>query len=148
MKPKTVTSLKHNNSFTFACRLSMLNSNDTCYIMYEDVYEIFRTDRLERELQMVQLSATWCSFIAILWVSLMSFASVTLCVASQQVFIVAVFLFLYRLSPETFWYHKIFRRFLNGTVSTTDVIYLWISWRYNYARWTRKECRGSGRGLF
>jgi hypothetical protein len=37
---------------------------------------------------MVQLSATRCSFIAILWVSLVSFAAVTFCVASQQVFIV------------------------------------------------------------
>jgi hypothetical protein len=41
-----------------------------------------------RELQMVQLSATRCSCIAVLWVSLVSFASVTLCVASQRVFIV------------------------------------------------------------
>jgi hypothetical protein len=33
---------------------------------YEDVYKSFRTGRLERELQMVQLSATRCSCIAIL----------------------------------------------------------------------------------
>jgi hypothetical protein len=37
---------------------------------------------------MVQLSATRCSYIAILWVSLMSFAAITLCVASQRVLIV------------------------------------------------------------
>jgi hypothetical protein len=37
---------------------------------------------------MVQFSATRCSCIAILWVSLLSFAAITLCVASQQVFIV------------------------------------------------------------
>jgi hypothetical protein len=43
---------------------------------------------LERELQMVQLSATRCSCIAILLVSLVSFAAITLCVASQRVFIV------------------------------------------------------------
>jgi hypothetical protein len=45
----------------------------------------------ERELQMVQLSATRCSWITILWVSLVSFASITLCVASQRVFIVVVY---------------------------------------------------------
>jgi len=33
---------------------------------YEGVTKSFRTDRLERELQMVQLSATRCSCIAIL----------------------------------------------------------------------------------
>jgi hypothetical protein len=39
----------------------------------------------------VQLSATRCSCIAILWVSLVSFAAITLCVASQRVFIVVYF---------------------------------------------------------
>jgi hypothetical protein len=58
---------------------------------HERVSKSFRTGRLERELQMVQLSATRCSCIAILWVSLMSFAAITLCVASQQVFIVVVY---------------------------------------------------------
>jgi hypothetical protein len=55
---------------------------------YEGVSKSFRTGRLERELQMVQLSATRCSCIAILWVSLVSSAAITLCVASQQVFVV------------------------------------------------------------
>jgi len=49
-----------------------------------------RAGSLERELQMVQLSATRCSCIAILGVSLVSFAAITLCVASQRVFIAAV----------------------------------------------------------
>jgi hypothetical protein len=39
-------------------------------------------------MQMVQLSATRCSSNAILSVSLVSFASITLCVASQRVIIV------------------------------------------------------------
>jgi hypothetical protein len=56
--------------------------------MYEGVSKSFRTGRLERELQMVQLSATGCSCVAILWVSLVSFAAITLCVASQLVFAV------------------------------------------------------------
>jgi hypothetical protein len=50
------------------------------------VFKRFRTGCLERELQTVQLSATSCSYIAILWVSLVSFATITLCVASQWVF--------------------------------------------------------------
>jgi hypothetical protein len=40
---------------------------------------------------MVQLSATTCSCIVILWVSLVSFATITLYVASQRVFIVVYF---------------------------------------------------------
>jgi len=35
--------------------------------VYEGVSKSFRTGRLEWELQMVQLSATRCSCIAILW---------------------------------------------------------------------------------
>jgi hypothetical protein len=65
---------------------------------YEGVSKSFRTGRLERGLQIVQLSATRCSCIGILWVSLVSFAAITLCVASQRV------VFRYRLSPETFRY--------------------------------------------
>jgi hypothetical protein len=42
-------------------------------------------------MQMVQLSAIRCSCIAILWVSLVNFAAITLCVASQRVFIVVYF---------------------------------------------------------
>jgi hypothetical protein len=56
--------------------------------MYEGVSKSFRTGRLLRELQMIQLSATRCSYIAILWVSLVSFATITLFVASLRVFIV------------------------------------------------------------
>jgi hypothetical protein len=33
-----------------------------------------------------------------------SFAAITLCVAFQRVFIIVVYLFRYRLSPETFGY--------------------------------------------
>jgi hypothetical protein len=70
--------------------------------IYEDVPKSFRTDRVERELQMGQLSATRCNCIAILWVSLVSFAAITLCVASQRVFIVVI-----SLSTQygNFWIH-------------------------------------------
>jgi hypothetical protein len=57
-------------------------------LTHEGLSKSFRTDRLEREVQMVQFSATRCSCIAILSVSLVTFASITLCVASQWVFIV------------------------------------------------------------
>jgi hypothetical protein len=63
-------------------------------LMYEGVSKSFRTGRLEWELQMVQLSATRHNRIAILCVSLVSFVAITLYVASQWVFIVAVVYFV------------------------------------------------------
>jgi hypothetical protein len=59
--------------------------NGSCCASYEGVSKSFRSGRLERELQMAQLSATKCSCIAILWVSLVSFVAITLCVPSQRV---------------------------------------------------------------
>jgi hypothetical protein len=55
---------------------------------YEGLSKRFRPGRLERELKIVQLSATRCCCIAIFWGSLVSFATEILCVASQRVFIV------------------------------------------------------------
>jgi len=46
------------------------------------------TNIKEQELQVVQLSAIRCSCIVSSWVSIVSFAAITLCVASQRVFIV------------------------------------------------------------
>jgi hypothetical protein len=43
---------------------------------------------------MVQLSATRCSCIGIVWVSLVSFGAITLCVASSRVFIFVVYFFI------------------------------------------------------
>jgi len=37
------------------------------HCIYEGVFKSFRTGHLERELQMLQLSATRCSCIAVLW---------------------------------------------------------------------------------
>jgi hypothetical protein len=77
------------------------------YKTYEGSSKSFRTGCPERELQMVQLSATRCSFIAILWASLVSFAAIILCVASQCFFFCCCCcecIFHYRLSPETFGY--------------------------------------------
>jgi hypothetical protein len=64
------------------------------YIYIRGCIQIFRTGHLERELQIVQLSATRCSCIAILRVSLVSFAAIALCVASQDVFIFVVVYFV------------------------------------------------------
>jgi hypothetical protein len=79
------------------------------YIMlgsYEGVSKSFRTGRLAGELQMVQLSATRCSCIAILWGSPENFGAITLCVASRRVFVVVVVVVVISLwlSPETFGY--------------------------------------------
>jgi hypothetical protein len=59
--------------------------------VYEGVSKSFRTGRLERDLQMAQLSATRCSCISILWVSVVSFAAISLSVPFQRVFIVFVY---------------------------------------------------------
>jgi hypothetical protein len=67
--------------------MQLLKYSKPSWLKYEGVSKSFRTRCLERELQMVQLSATGCSFVAILWVSLVSFTAITLCVASQRVFI-------------------------------------------------------------
>jgi hypothetical protein len=76
-------------------------------IVYESVSISFRNGRLERELQMVQLSATRCSCIAILWVSLVSSASITFCAASQRVPIIVVY-FVMTQSGNVWIYPRIF----------------------------------------
>jgi hypothetical protein len=58
--------------------------------MHEGISTSFRTGCLERELQMSQLPTTRCSCNAILWASLVSFAAINLCAASQRVFIFVV----------------------------------------------------------
>jgi hypothetical protein len=79
-------------------------------LLYESVSKSFRTGRLERGMQMVQLSATRCSCIAILWASVVSFAAITLRVASQLECCCCCCcccckrIFRYRFSPETFGY--------------------------------------------
>jgi hypothetical protein len=64
-----------------------------CVFIYVGVSKSFRTERLERELQVAQLSATKCSCIAILWVSVVSFEAITLCVASR-VFIIIIIIII------------------------------------------------------
>jgi hypothetical protein len=74
--------------------------------IYKGVSKNFWTGSLVQELQMVQLLATRCSCITISWVSLVSFATIILCVASQQMFVVFILLltqsktFVYTLTYE------------------------------------------------
>jgi len=63
--------------------LAMENGNEIRNMECWGVSKSFRTGCLEQELKMVQPSATRCSYITILSVSLESFATITLCVASQ-----------------------------------------------------------------
>jgi hypothetical protein len=85
---------------------------------YEDVSKSFRTGLLERELQMVQLSATRCSCIAIIVSqSSESCRHNTLCCFSTSVYCYCC-LFRYRLSPETFGYTLV--RTLNGARSHVE----------------------------
>jgi len=65
-------------------------SDGMCRYKYEGVSSIFRTGRLERELQMVQFSATRCSCIAILIASLVNFVAIIHYVAFQPAFIVVI----------------------------------------------------------
>jgi hypothetical protein len=69
--------------------------------LYEGESKSFRTGRLERELQVVQLTAIRCSCIAILWVSLVNFAVITLYVASRRMFIVVSVM----IQSGNFWLH-------------------------------------------
>jgi hypothetical protein len=68
--------------------LSLMDKHSLLGNEDEGVSKSFRTGRLAREMQMIQLSATRCSCVGVLWASLVSFASITLCVASHPVFVV------------------------------------------------------------
>jgi hypothetical protein len=94
----TKTSLRDWNGHFLGPYLQQKSHKDG--MAYEGVSKSFWTGHLQPVLRMVQLSATRCSCIAILWVSLVSFvAAITFCVASQRVFIVVVY-----FSPGTFRY--------------------------------------------
>jgi hypothetical protein len=70
--------------------------------MHENVSKSFRTGRLERELQMVQLSATRCN--CRYFVSQSSeFCSHNSCIASQRVYIVVVYFVM--TQSGNFWIH-------------------------------------------
>jgi hypothetical protein len=89
----------------------------------------------------VQLSATRCSSITILLVSLASSADMTLCVASQRVFVVVVVLFLYRLSPETSGYtlvRHVHNLELNSAAITVLHIFLLRSFNCIFLAMTEK----------
>jgi hypothetical protein len=60
---------------------------------YKGISKSFQTGCMEWELQILQLSATKCSCIAVLWISLVSFVAITLCVASQWAFIIIIIVY-------------------------------------------------------
>jgi hypothetical protein len=74
------------------------------HFMYEGVSKSFRIGHLERELQIVQLSATRCSCIAILWVSLVSFAVITFVLLLNEFLLMSVCISLSTQSGN-FWLH-------------------------------------------
>jgi hypothetical protein len=86
---------------------------------YEGVSRSFRTGILEQELQMVQLSATKCSCITILWAILVSFVTITLRVASQRVFIVVISL---STQSGNFWRRPRKKHALSGI----QVVVFWV----------------------
>jgi hypothetical protein len=94
----------YKSNFAKLIKLHILHRTVIKYIpLYEGVSKNFRTGRLERELQVVQLYANRCSCIAILWVILASSAAITLFLASQRVFIVVVHFFM--TQSGNFWIH-------------------------------------------
>jgi len=105
----------------------------------EGVSKSIRTCRLEQELQTVELSATRCSCLAILWVSLMSFAAITLCVASQRGFIVvSIYFFIdsVRKLLNTPSYMYIFPAFISKPtwLLSLHTVFMFglINWRYQH----------------
>jgi len=74
--------------------------------MYEGVSKSFRTGRLERGLQTVQISVTTCSCIAILWISLVSFVAVTLCIACQRCFLLLLLFISLSTQSGNLWIHS------------------------------------------
>jgi hypothetical protein len=76
----------------------ILLSLKTGHTVYDGTSKSFRTGRLERELQMVQLSAPRCS-------NLVSLTDTTLCVASQQVSNVVCVYFVTETQSGNVWIH-------------------------------------------
>jgi len=135
-------SSKRKGAFPTNCNRRRLPGSSFIKLQYESVSKSFRTGCLERELQMVQLPATRCNCIAILWVSLVSFVTITLSVASQRViiFVVAsqrgfIFVVVYCVidsvrkhldTPsycfkESFWKNLIFISLPEISVTETDI---------------------------
>jgi hypothetical protein len=100
----------HYTNLTFLLTLQIHAFDAFSTDIYEGTSKSFRTGRLYRELQ-IQLCATRCNCIAILWASLVSFAAITLCVASQWVFIV-LSVYFFMTQSGNFWIHP--RTFLRS----------------------------------
>jgi hypothetical protein len=103
---------------------------DFVNLLYEGVSKSSRTGRLERELQLVQLSATMCSCNAILWASLVSFAAITPRVASQRVIPkVSVYFAIESVRKLLDTLSYMYRHFEFHVFSTTDFL-AWDSYSW------------------
>jgi hypothetical protein len=91
-------------------RVRQWTRRESISLKYEGVSKSFRTGRLERELQMVQLSATRYCCIDILWASLVSFTAITLLCR----FSTSVYRCLYRYDSV--------RKFLDTPSSINEII--------------------------
>jgi hypothetical protein len=80
---------------------------------YEGVSKSFRTGRLDRELQMIELSATRCSCIAILWVSLVSYAAITFCIAFNERLLLLLLLFDLHNKFRNIWFICLHTEFID-----------------------------------
>jgi hypothetical protein len=100
-------------------------------VKYDGVSKSFRTGRLEQELQMIQLSATRCSCITILWVSLVSFAAITLSVVFQRVFIVVYFVI------DTPSYTKVSKAITSFVITHTRILFMYLK---NRGIWVATPC--------
>jgi hypothetical protein len=95
---------RHHNERMSTVTLRRIGCEYRNFETYEGVSKSFRTSRQERELQMVQLSTTRCSCVAILWVSIVSFAAITLCVLLLKECLLLLFISLSTQSGN-FWIH-------------------------------------------
>jgi len=62
-----VQSVLDRSKTEFAVSNPVWDMDRYCHLYVPGLSKTFRTGRLERELQMVQLSATVCSYITVLW---------------------------------------------------------------------------------
>jgi hypothetical protein len=145
----------------------------THLLTYEGVSTSFWTGCLEWELQIIQLSATRCSCIAVLWVSLVSFTTINFCVASwviQKVSLYFVIDWVWKLMDTPLytqfsvltmpwnttvnWFPKVFSVLLLHCSECVKMIWSEALWRrflglgtYTGTKWV--ECDGcSNTGIY
>jgi hypothetical protein len=98
--------------------------NDTCGSRHTyGVPKSFRNGGLERELEMVQISAMRCSCIVILWVSLVGFAAITFVLLLNECLLLLLFISLWTQSGNV-WIHPLY---LQSTIRLHGVVLNWAT---------------------